>query len=752
MLRNLLLRTSLLWAALLPGGAPGTAQESSAVDFARDIQPLLKAHCLSCHGPEKQKGRLRLDSKAAALRGGVSGPVLVPGKAAESRLLQAILAPEAEDRMPKDAAPLAPAKISLLRTWIDQGALWPEGAGGPGAADQHWAHVKPVRREAPAVRDPAWARNPIDRFIAVERESRGLRPRPEASRIVLLRRLYLDLLGLPPTAEERDRFLSDSSPSAYEDLVDRLLADPRYGERWGRHWMDVWRYSDWAGFGDQIRESQRHIWRWRDWIVESLNQDKGYDRMILEMLAADELAPGDPQALRATGFLALNWNKFNRDAWLQNTVEHTSKAFLGTTMNCVRCHSHMFDPISHQEYYSFRAFFEPYNVRVDPLPGQTDVDLDGIARVFDADPAASTWLYIRGVESNPDKSKPLEPGVPDALGGIPLHIEPVSLPACSVSPWKQDFVRKDLLAAEAAAVEKARAKVESTRQEIGKQEALLAAGDDPKAAKALQAALEELPLALLGLPLAEAKRDAVASVLQAEILEEGGDTTSESYRNVALAAQGAQRRQAHLEAQRKQILARRTLARKRADDAAKKALLEADQAVAKAEADLKLPPSAEFVHRKTPSYPAESTGRRLALARWIASAENPLTARVAMNHLWMRHFGKPIVPTVFEFGRHGRPPSHPALLDWLATEFVREGWSMKKMHRLMVTSSAYRMESSADASDAEIDKDNRYLWRMNSRRMEAEAIRDSILQVAGVLDPAMGGPERRRRRSWSRRP
>jgi len=736
--------TALFLGTLLAHGQDDHPPAPAATpDFVRDVQPILVQHCVKCHGPAKQKGRLRLDTRAHALRGGVSGKAILPNLGAESRLIKILADPNPDERMPQDAEPLPATLIATLRIWIDQGAVWPDSAAGPDPApERHWAYEKPLRRDPPAVQNSAWVRNPVDRFIAAEHETRGLRPRPEAPKPLLLRRLYLDLVGLPPTPEEREAFLSDPDPQAYEKLVDRLLADPRYGERWGRHWMDVWRYSDWAGFADQIRESQRHLWRWRDWIVESLNADKGYDRMIQEMLAGDELAPDDPEVLRATGFLARNWNKFNRNAWLQNTVEHTSKAFLGTTLNCARCHSHMFDPISHEEYYRYRAFFEPYNVRTDRIPGQTDIEKDGLSRIFDADPKAATWLFVRGEESRPDKTRPIAPGVPAALGGIPIAIKPVALPPAAVAPDQRDFVRRDLLEAGAKALEKARAGVSASLNAVQTQEQALASGADAaKARPLLQAALEELPVALLAVPIAEARQAALAAVLEAERREEAGDRTSEAYTKTARAAQAAQRTLAVLEAQQAVFLARRTLTRTPTDAAVKNKLADSERALTKAEAEAALPPGADYVRRSLPSYPPASTGRRLALARWIASTENPLTARVAINQLWMRHFGKPLVPTVFEFGKHGRAPTHPALLDWLATEFMREGWSMKTMHRLLVTSSTYRMASSFDPACAALDKDNQYWWRMNSRRMEAELVRDSILQAAGVLDPARGGPD-----------
>jgi hypothetical protein len=737
------LRSVLLLGLLAAGAAAQDASQAPApLDFVRDIQPILKEHCVACHGDKKQKGQLRLDAKTLALRGGVSGPAILPGRGKESRLVSILLEANPDDRMPQKADPLPKGTIELLRVWIDQGAAWPDSASTPDASiEKHWSHVPPVRAAAPPVRNSWWRRNAIDDFIAAGLEAHELKPRPEAPKALLLRRVYLDLIGLPPTREEVDAFAADAAPDAYEKIVDRLLADPRHGERWGRHWMDVWRYSDWAGFNEEIRDSMRHIWRWRDWIVESVNADKPYDRMILEMLAGDEIAPEDPNTIRATGFLARNWQKFSRDAWLQNVVEHTAKAFLGTTMNCARCHGHFFDPITHQEYYQFRAFFEPYSVRTDAVPGQPDPALDGLPRAYDGDLAAPTYLYVRGNEKQPDKSKVLPPAVPRCLGGRPIRIEPVRLPRSAVAPDKRDFVVRDLVAAGAKEVEKARAKIEEALQAIEKNEKSLAAAEDPKVRAALQAALEELPLVLLAAPIAEAKEEALQAAAQAEALEDAGPKNAEAFRQAATAAQGAQRRLALVEAKKALFVAERALAKARTEEKAKKTRAEAEKALAKAEADAKLPPGPDFVRRKLPSYPAESSGRRLALARWIADSSNPLTARVAMNQLWMRHFGKPIVPTVFEFGKHGRPPSHPALLDWLAVEFMDRKWSLKAMHRLLVTSAAYRMDSAPEAASLKIDPENKWVWRMNPRRMEAECVRDSVLYLSGALDLTRGGPD-----------
>jgi hypothetical protein len=604
---------------------------------------------------------------------------------------------------------------------------------------------KVARPPVPTVKNTAWVRNPIDAFVAAEHEARGLKPRPEAPKAVLLRRVFLDLTGLPPTPEELHAFLDDKADDAYEKAVDRLLASPRYGERWGRHWMDVWRYSDWAGYGAEVRDSQPHIWRWRDWIIESLNEDKGYDRMIVEMLAADEASPDDPKALRATGYLARNWKRYSREKWLQDTVEHTFLAFQGVTLGCARCHDHMFDPIRQKEYYQVRAIFEPHQVRLDRLPGEADVKKDGLARVYDADLAVPTYLFIRGDDRNPDKSAALPPGVPELLGGT-FQVEEVKLPASSYAPDRRAFVLKETRAAVEAAVAATQKTLGDARQAVAREKAALA-DSGPWQALArlavLRRSLDTLELAEADAPLAEAKRAALTAVLEAEDLEEAGRKDSDEWKCAAVAAMQTARQAGLLEARRGVLAARqaeRAAPPPQRPEAAKKTAA-AEQAVVKAEADAKQPPSTDYPRRPQAVYPKTSTGRRLAFARWLASRDNPLTARVAVNHIWMRHFGQPLAPSVFDFGRNGRAPSHPALLDWLAAEFMDGKWSMKRMHRLIVTSSAYRLASTPDEEDLKRDEDNRYLWRMNSRRLEAEAVRDGVFYVAGRLDLTMGGPE-----------
>ncbi|HUS34763.1 MAG TPA: DUF1549 domain-containing protein, partial [Verrucomicrobiae bacterium] len=346
-------------------------------------------------------------------------------------------------------------------------------------ASYQWRPFDAVKQPAvPKVKNKSWVRNPVDAFIAAQHESRNLKPRPEASKEILLRRIYLDLIGLSPTPAEIEAFLNDTSPKAYEKVVDQLLADERYGERWGRHWLDVWRYSDWAGWsgGNQIRDSKPHIWRWRDWTIESLNRDKPYDQMIVEMLAADELAPNDTNALRATGFLVRNYKMLSREQWLEDTVKHTSQAFLGVTVGCAKCHNHMYDPISQKEYYQMRAIFEPHQVRTDRIPGQTDTAKDGLVRAYDVGTNPPTYFFIRGDERKPDTNRVIQPGVPKSLKGS-FEVMPVILPQTAAHPDNRKFVIDDQLreseAAIAAAQKEEKHRELKTQIAIAKHEALL---------------------------------------------------------------------------------------------------------------------------------------------------------------------------------------------------------------------------------------------------------------------------------------
>ncbi len=557
-----------------------------------------------------------------------------------------------------------------------------------------WKPFEKVKR--PAAPDIDWGRNKIDRFVAAEHQRLGLSPRPETSPELWLRRVTVDLTGLVPTVEEIHDF--QRTPD-YEAKVDELLASPRYGERWGRHFMDVWRYADWTGYKGDVRESARHIWNWRDWIVESLNEDKGYDQMILEMFAADELYPGDVEKLRATGYLARNFHR-ERDQSMDSVVTHTSQAFLGITMGCSKCHDHMYDPFPQTDYYSMRAIFEPYRVRTDRVPGELDILKNGLPRAYDITLSAKTYLFDRGDERFPVKDKPIPPGIPAALGGD-FVVEEIPLPKTAAEPWRRDFVKKAMLAQRDAELKEAKKALatltdESKRDEF---EAKVAAMESKKAALVAEFSVEDLR------------------------------ESDESWKAKAEATFDAQRNAQEAEAKWKTLAAtsakEKAAAKKLTEVAAKK---------------MKEEVSTRYTPRDT-EYVDTSSGRRTAFARWLASKENPLTARVAANHVWLRHFEHGLVPTVNDFGANGREPTHPALLDWLAVELMDADWSLKALHKTIVLSATYRMESTPTPENLALDPDNKFLWRMPTRRMEGEIVRDNLLWVADRLDPTMGGPD-----------
>lgn len=744
--------------ALLPGVFGQALRASERLDYARDVKPLLAKHCQICHSPLRQRSGFRMDTAALLIKGGELGPAVVPGKSSESRLIHAVTGTEGMTRMPpeENGERLSAAEVDVLRRWIDEGAQAP--AETPAVDPRsHWAFQTVQRPEVPKVANSNWVRNPIDAFIAAEHERRGLKPRPQAERHVLLRRVYLDLTGLPPCQEEMRAFLADDSPMAYENAVERLLASPRYGERWGRHWMDVWRYSDWAGWGQQVRDSQPHIWHWRDWIMESLNADRPYDEMVVDMLAGDEVAPADRDRLRATGFLARNFKLLSREQWLQDTVEHTSKAFLGLTMNCARCHDHMTDPFDQEEYYRFRAIFEPHQVRLDRLPGVADTALDGLPRVFDKELSAPTYFYLRGDERTPQNDRSITPGVPALLRGADFHIAEIQLPRDSYDPARQEFVVRDDLAASERKVTAAQQKINDLKKKLAVDEAAVA-------------------LAELEQAVADAKHTSFAATVAVEQLEQQGDKSSAAWMAAAKTATHAQRRLALAETRHEVHVAKKEQSAIAADlDAARKSagmnntdeknprvvaliakLATADKKVSDAETKLmqadttaQQEPTTDYTKRTVPTYPATSTGRRLALARWIIDPRNPLTARVAVNHLWARHFHAALVPSVFNFGVSGERPINQQLLDWLAAELVDpqyansmvRPWTMKHIHRLIVTSRTYCLASTLDSANVKLDPDNHFLWCAPTRRMEAEVVRDSTFYVAGQLDLTMGGPD-----------
>ena len=735
------MRTPLLFSALvaLAGTSlAGLAEAAEQVDYQRDIKPLLAHKCGACHSALKQEAGLRLDAGTLLRQGSDDGPVIIAGKASQSRLMERVSSADVDFRMPPEGAgePLTASQLALLATWIDNGAKSPEGEVIPADPRDHWAYQPPTRSPLPQVDDPRWS-HPIDTFIRGGHQRNGLQAVERADRYTLLRRVTMDLLGLPPTRAELHAFLNDESPEAWSRVVGSLLESPHYGERWGRHWMDVWRYSDWDGYKQQLRGSQRHIWRWRDWIVQSLNEDKGYDQMIVEMLAADEVAPDDPSALPATGFLARNFHTSNRNIWLDATVEHTAKAFLGLTLNCARCHDHKYDPVAQTAYYQFRAIFEPHKIRTDRLSGQPDLMKDGLPRAFDAQLDAPTFVFLQGNEKHPDKDHPVEAAVPAVLGGN-FEVQPIQLPVSASYPALNEVIVEEQFST-------------ARKQLMAAEKAIAAAGEQAEAESNKELLELRRVVAELGLRSLESRH-------AADVAKHSQIEPAASAEQLAELAKTA----AKIERQRDARQAELTLAEKQqvyqsAQSSQEKAAPKKQAAIAKAKKELEaaqknIKTTQESLQKTDGSYtplgeeyPSTSSGRRLALARWITASSNPLTARVAVNHIWMRHFGQPLVDNVFDFGLRSPRPRHAELLDWLAVEFMEHGWSIKHLHRLIVTSRAWQLASSATGPHVQrnrsIDQDNLYLWRTNVNRLDAEIVRDNILAVGGQLDRSLGGAD-----------
>jgi len=745
--------TTILIASLL-FSANLFAEEKPFAHYLDHVKPLLTEKCISCHGPVKQESGLRLDTAKFIQAGSDFGNVINLDNADESDLLKRVTTKHLEDRMPPEGEgePLKPEQVKILSDWINAGMPAPDDEVALEDPRDHWAYQPIVRPEL-----PSGTGNPIDQFLDVKHSSNGVKPYPRAEKHILLRRAYLDLIGLNPTAGEWKAFLANQSPDAYEKLVDRLLSDPRYGERWARHWMDVWRYSDWSGYKNALRESQRHIWHWRDWIVESLNEDKGYDQMIVEMLAGDELAPGDSETLRATGFLSRNFHTSNRNIWLDATVEHTAKAFLGMTVNCARCHDHKFDPIPQTEYYELRAIFEPHHVRTERIPGKRNLANDGITRAYDQKLEEPTFLYIRGNEKDPDKENPVSPNIPKVIG-LPFAVAQIDLPPIAYFPALASHIEKeDIAQAEAAlkTAEQAHQKAFANEDQI---EPSITSTDLPTAPPLPESLTDDQIQAELKLTTARLALDSLKARWAADKAKYTANNSDDQSIDKTLAPTAAKaERQFNLATAQKELFEKRTTYEKtfsteHKDAASRKSALEKtrkDWLAALNKCNEAQTALSKTDHKYTSvgkEYPQQSTGRRLALARWITHPDNPLTARVAINHIWLRHFGTPLVENVFDFGLRSPRPEHIELLDWLSAELRDQNWNMKQIHRLIVTSEAYQRRSSSD--DAElmshnlsIDADNKLYWKANIQRLEAEIIRDNVMYVARKLDLKQGGPD-----------
>lgn len=646
------------------------------IDFARDIAPLFEKRCFGCHGPQQQMNGLRLDQKQAALKGGRSGQVIVPRNSAGSRLVQLVAGVDAEKKvMPPIGARLTAEEIGLLRAWIDQGAKWPEGLA-VAARPSHWAFQKISHPEPPAVRNRAWVRNPVDDFVLAKLEAEGVAPSPEASKTTLIRRLSLDLTGLPPTPDEVRDFLRDNRPDAYERLVDRLLDSPHYGEKWARYWLDLARYADSDGY--EKDRTRPWAWRYREWVIDAFNRDLPFDQFTVEQLAGDLLPHRNQDVLVATGF---NRNTLTnreggtdpeqfRDEQVLDRAATLGTVWLGFTVGCAQCHDHKFDPISQKEFYQLAAFFNTQD-EVDvpaPLPGEVGPWM------------AARAEYLRKRQELLEQYK-----IPEVQADWENKLRYAAQHKGEHEDW--DFAYGEFThtvdnAAKVLFLDPAK---RSEVQQVAITDVLIASCGNlfPKDyCEGLK--LRELRTKLNDLSAA------TPQISYAPVLEES-DTARATYVHI----KGDWR-----------------------------------------EHGAEVHPNTPAV---LPPLPAGEKPTRLTLARWLVSPDNPLTARVAVNRIWQELFGRGIVHTSEDFGTQGDRPTHPELLDWLAGEFIGHEWSMKQMVRLVVTSATYRQSSNIRPELEARDPDNTLLARQARLRLPAELIRDEALAAAGLLDLRIGG-------------
>ena len=689
-----------LVGVILGGLLPAQTQ----VSFQQDVRPILEQRCEVCHGAEAGQGGLSLGNFDGLLKGGKSGPAVVAGEPEQSLLLRQISG--TPPKMPMAGTPLSEEQVELIRRWIAQGA----NDDTLSDADTTWWSFRRLERpEVPLAEDQqgnagrapkaVWARTSIDHFILAKLAENGLAPSAEADRRTLLRRLTYDLHGLPPTPEQRGRVLNDSSPDAYESLVDRLLASPRYGERWGRHWLDVVHYGESHGFDKD--KARRNAWPYRDYVIRSLNDDKPYARFVREQLAADVLYPDNPGLTPAVGFIAAGpWDyvghaelregthdkRVTRNLDRDDMVMATMSSFASLTVHCARCHDHKFDPIKQEDYYSLQAVF----AGVDRADRTFDLDLDlHRERLGLFEEAKRIKVEVEPLLAETEKI------TSDEIEQFNVRIEELGQQQTDLT-LQVGEIDSDERKAQREALGK-------QSKELGEQRTKLRRANLEEAKRtrleSLEAQLKDVGARIEALP--EPRRVYAAS------------TYFERHGKFAPAWEP---RPVHV------------LHRGDVESPGQPAVAGAISAIDWLDARFSI------------DDPGSEGARRAALAEWIIDPDNPFTWRSIVNRVWHYHFGVGIVDTPNDFGKMGSRPTHPELLDWLATEFRDNGGSFKKLHKLIVTSAAYRQSSKADAGKAKIDAQNRFLWRMNRRRLDAESVRDSVLLISGKLDLTMGGP------------
>ncbi len=704
--------------------AASSALAQAPSEFTTQIRPILERACWNCHGESLQLSGLDLSTRESALRGGDSGAAIVPGRAEESRFYRRVAGLEAP-KMPLEGDPLTPEEIAAVRAWIEAGVHWEDGGTTAASnslaiegselsgdrlaeAREYWAFRPP--EQAPLAAIPG-LENPIDRFLEKSRRDSGLRAAPRADARTLVRRAYLDLLGLPPSPEETEAFLADSEPGAWPRLIERLLASPHYGERWGRHWLDVARYADSSGF--EHDRDRPNAWRYRDYVIEAFNQDKPYDRFLVEQIAGDEMDDRSDETRIATGFLRAGPrvlfrekdNPERRHDYLDDVLATIGRGILGLTVHCARCHDHKFDPIPQKDYYRLQASIFGYVETEYPLLSAEEAE-----------------AYKRKNEEIDAKLKEIKDEVARIEAPYRERLQmarvreryPENVQRAVMKPENERTEGEKLLAVQVLSVGVPQEKVD---------EALTP--EDAARRKILSERIEAL----------ESERPAKPGV--AEIVTDGdyryapdgfGDEVVGCPECRVLPDEpGSYLHEgtAPYEVPPSYFLIR-------GDPFSKGSRMSPGFVTAAAYGD---PPTS------IPREDGRTSGRRLALSEWLASPSNPLTARVVVNRIWYHHFGRGIVATLDNFGKVGERPTHPELLDWLAVEFVKRGWSLKEMHRLIMSSEAYRMASAyEDRENVERDPENRLLWRYRPQRLDAETLRDSIMTVSGGIDLTVSGP------------
>jgi hypothetical protein len=778
--RLLLLPLLLITPAALRGGDQGGAEAF----FEAKVRPILATHCQGCHGPKKQRGDLRLDSRAAILATSDRGTIVVPGNPDRSLLIQAVRQTGELKMPPKQKLPAE--AVETLSLWIKMGAHWPSekrvvpGSPAASAGKKHWA-FQPVRKPpVPTPRDPHWASTPIDAFVLAKLDEKRLQPAPTADRRTLIRRVTLDLIGLPPTPDEVDAFLADSSPEAFARVVDRLLASPHYGERWGRYWLDVARYADTKGYVFFEENNFPWAWTYRDYVIRAFNDDLPYDRFLLEQLAADRLPLGaDQRPLTALGFLTLGGRFMNNiHDILDDRIDVVTRGLMGLTVGCARCHDHKYDPITQADYYGLYGIFassaEPVVPPLYQPPPATDEYVKFEKELKVREQKLTDFVKAKHTELVEGARRRVAEYLlaANALRDQPstdefmLLADTNDLNPTMIVRWQKHLDRSRRAHDPVFAPWHALAALEEKSWQADAGAAISRVTGDPRHPVnplIVHALTETLPKNLAevarryarvlndiekkaqqtrSVPLSDAAEEQLRLVFHAP----------EAAANVALLPYGDLSLLPDRASQGKLQEFRKALEQWRATGpgAPPRAM---------SLTDLPTPFEPYVFLRGNPNnhggavarqMPAllrrgdqgadKSSFNRLELARAIACADNPLTARVIVNRVWLQHFGRGLVATPSDFGLRSDPPSHPELLDWLAARFIEDGWSLKKLHKLIALSNVYQQRSDDRPECLAADPDNRLLWKMSRQRLDFEATRDALLAVAGTLDRRVGGP------------